>query len=230
MKWANKEVSCLEANWNKRAKELSRILKRTPQSIHHKKLRLGLVRNIKVDWNKEKALTYVFGVYMGDGYVDYFPEHSLYRITLTVKDKNFARRFFDELKTLNLNPHLHRRKDGCWGVWASSKEFANYLKSLTISEVRDKLREREVKSAFLAGFFDAEGGVKEANGTLQLRISNTNKELINFVSELSKELGYTLTKSERRLPSNKAYFTLSLCNRRNVGSFLNEISPSREVI
>lgn len=229
-RWTKGEIDFLKANWNKiGTKELSRALNKSPQSIYHKKHRLGLVRNIKVDWSKRESLAYVLGALWGDGNVMYYPERSIYRVVLKVKNKNFARRFFDELKNMNLNPHIGRHGDGFCEVQTYSKELATYLKSLKISNARKELRGERAKSAFLAGLFDAEGSIGPAKGTLQLRIFNTDKELIDLASGLSKELGFDLTRSGRKLPSGKTYFTLSLCNEQSINSFLSKISPARGV-
>lgn len=155
------------------------------------------------------------------------PQRSIYRVVLRVKDKNFATRFFNELKNMNLNPHISCRKDGLWQVQTYSKGLVTYLKSLRISKAREELKWERAKSAFLAGFFDAKGSVRPAKGTLQLRIFNTDKGLIDLVSGLSKELGFNLTRSERKLPSGKIHFTLSLCDEQRVNSFLSKISPTR---
>lgn len=228
VRWTKGEIEFLKANWNKiGTKELSEALNRSPQSIYHKKHRLGLVRDVKIDWSKKDSLAYVLGAIWGDGNVRYRPERSKYQISLKVKNKNFAMRFFNELKKMNLNPHISIRRDGFWKVQAYSKEFITYLKSLKISEAREVLKEEKAKSAFLGGFFDAEGSIGPAKGTLQLRIFNTDKELIDLTSKLSEELGFNLTRSERRLPSGKTYFTLSLCNKQSVFSFLDKISPVR---
>jgi len=226
-RWTKGEIDFLKANWNKiETRELSRILGKSPQSIYHKKHRLGLVRNIKVDWSKRECIAYVLGALWGDGNVEYYPKRSVYRVVLRVKDKNFAMRFFDELKNMNLNPYISCQGDGRWKVQTYSKELATYLKSLGISNARE-LRGEKAKSAFLAGLFDAEGSIGLAKGTLQFRIFNTDKELIDLASGLSKELGFDLTRSERRLPSGKTYFTLSLCNKQSINSFLSKISPTR---
>lgn len=227
-RWTKGEIGFLKANWNKIGiKEISKALGKSPQSIYHKKHRLGLVRNIKVDWSRRGSLAYVVGALWGDGNVEYYPKRSVYRVALKVKDKNFATRFFNELKNINLTPHISRQGDGRWKVQTNSKEFATYLKSLEISKAMRELSEERAKSAFLAGLFDAEGSIRPAKGTLQLRIFNTDKELIDLASELSKELGFDLTRSERRLPSGKTYFTLSLCNKQSINSFLSKISPAR---
>ena len=227
-RWTKGEIGFLKANWNKIGiKEISKALGKSPQSIYHKKHRLGLVRNIKVDWGKRECIAYVFGALWGDGNVEYYPERSVYRVVLKVKNKNFAMRFFDELKKMNLNPHISRQGDGRWKVQTCSKELATYLKSLGISKIKGELMGERAKSAFLAGLFDAEGSIGPAKGTLQLRIFNTDKELIDLVSGLSRELGFDLTRSERRLPSGKTYFTLSLCNKQSINSFLSKISPTR---
>lgn len=227
-KWTKRETDFLKANWNKIGiKELSRILGRSSQSIYHKKHRLRLVRDIKVDWSKRKSLAYVLGALWGDGNLEYYSGRSVYRIVLKVKNKYFARRFFDELKNINLNPHIYCQGDGLWKVRAHSKELVTYLNSLRISKAKREFKGERAKSAFLAGLFDAEGSTGPAKGTLQLRIFNTNKELIDLVSVLSKELGFNLTRSERKLPSGKTYFTLSLCNKQSINSFLSKISPAR---
>ena len=230
-RWVKGEIDFLKANWNKiETRELSRILGKSPQSIYLKKHRLGLVRNIKVDWSKKECIAYVLGALWGDGNIEYYySKRSVYRVVLKVKNKNFARRFFNELKNINLNPHIGRQGEGLWKVQVCSKEFVTYLKLLRISKAKEELRGERVKSAFLAGLFDAEGSVRPAKGTLQLRIFNTDRELIDLASRLSKELGFNLTRSERKLPSGKTYFTLSLCNKQNVNSFLGKISPARGV-
>jgi DNA endonuclease len=149
-------------------------------------------------------LSYVIGVYLGDGYAYYNKTSQCYRICLKVKDKNFAGFFSEAIskvvgrskpyKVMSLKKGLYNVECGSYLLFSLLKQSLDKLKSyITLFPIE-----------FLRGFYESEGNLsirrfywdtqkkKHPSKTFQLRLSmsNLNRQLLLIVKEVLENLGF----------------------------------------
>jgi len=140
-------------------------------------------------------LAYIFGVIEGDGYCRKRKntKRTSGEIILKVKDKDFAEEFANRLKRWSgVNPKY----------WEKDGEFFTALYSVDAVDVIKKIRLREliisnkkVKSNFLKGMYDSEGGVIGTNLNRRkfacrwIHFSNNNEKLVKTVNRILNDLG-----------------------------------------
>lgn len=162
------------------------------------------------DLTPSPSLAYIIGVIAGDGNV----KKDKNAIRLQVKDLEFAESFYSALKEIGLPPTIFRDKTLhrggnhlLWNVYTHS----SILKEFYLPLRRDiEEAKRFIKSCpngareFVRGFYESEGdygkhtykrtekGRKpwETKTLKQLRITNTDPELISLTMELMQELGF----------------------------------------
>lgn len=184
-------------------KEAARILGRTYRSIalrNSLKWKYNIKSPYKPDFSPSPSLLYILGVLKGDGSTPY-NKNVNYVTKLGVRDKEFALAFCKALHTVGLyNARVHRYlRDGKahYECWAGCKEFAEWCNAKPLSIIKKMSRNNDkLAFAFLKGFYESEGNLtqEKKHGTISITMTNTNKELIDFIEELIKKLGYSPSK------------------------------------
>jgi hypothetical protein len=152
-----------------------------------------------------------FGILLGDGSVTRYYT----RIYLNlIADKGYEKKIIYLIKKLFLDINIclmNRPKRGTKEIQISSKEVSDYLVKVGfIPKIRSVpgwiTKRRSFVKATLRGLFDAEGsiGIKYYKSKKGLRIykqltfTNSNKNLLTFVENNLKNLGFSPTKNSKR--------------------------------
>jgi len=192
-------------------REIGDLLGKDPKTIQRWMIRFNIPRRSKYsskgkihpNLEPSRSLAYVTGVLFGDGWVGGKGN----TIKLETSNEIFARRFYQHLEKIGLNPHF--LSNDYFRVEGTSKEFVNWFRELSTEELKEELTEKRIY-AFLAGFIDSEGCV-DTNGT-RLRIGTTSQKLTKLVRVLLDEIGYTfnLYKLKGGSQWKESYFYYSL--------------------
>jgi len=143
----------------------------------------------KIDLKPSPELSYIIGVVLGDGCIRIKDEYH-YTICLKTKDKEFAEKFAECLRKLELKARIRQESDSRrlrWVAEAYSKSLYMFLKQPLENLV--KVAEKYPKE-FLQGLFDSEGfSVVSAGKKLLVAIhfTNSNKDILNIVQKMLKE-------------------------------------------
>ncbi len=144
---------------------------------------------IKFVPNTSKELSYVFGVILGDACL-WKNKYNHCFIELKSKDRDFVELFSSCMAKLfnkdrlNYTQHTY---DGYWKVQYGSREFYNFVKSLSITNILDYTKTNQ--EAFLMGLYDSEGSVHvqaSNNFDISIGLSNVNKGLLKSIFEILK--------------------------------------------
>lgn len=183
-----------------------------------------------------QGLGFILGVVYGDGSVYFRLSKNNIRtngvISLEVTDKELALKFREILNKWSGRPTKIRFRDtrGSWRVRLYSTQAARFIKGFKLTNL--KKASQHVKSAFLRGFFDSEGGVYKTT----IKVCNINQSLILLVRDLLDSFGiytrmykcgklYSLCISNRKgreLFKEKVGFTISRKQKRLIKSLLHK--------
>lgn len=158
----------------------------------------------------DKNLAYIYGVLIGDGYIE--ESERTFRIGLNVTDKDFAENFLEKLaewsgmKTSLKErevKHDHKTKYGCrikctshyTEVRLASKVLVEFLKQKSQfktntwkvpEEIIDA--DKETKSSFIRGIFDSEGFSIHSGSARRIELEMKGREGLKTVQRLLKDL------------------------------------------
>ena len=148
------------------------------------------IRVIRLEPSAE--LSYVIGVYLGDGSV-HLKSNGRYIIKLKVVDREFAEAFADALKKLGIGVAVGFERDSTrvdrYYVEGSNKSL---FQLLTGSRKRLFSLAREYPREFLRGFFDSEGfPVISVGKSFKVEVAavNSDLEVLEFAQGPLEELG-----------------------------------------
>lgn len=197
--WSDGELEAIEEYYPDKEK-LVREIDRTWNAIKLKAMDLGLAKSseerdnskevkerlrqladdskIKVDFSKEKEISYILGVVDGDGYTD-----RVSTIGLEVKDIEFADKFESSLNKVGFNPGRGRRR-GKYTVWASSKDFVSWLTEFTWETKYRWLGKKGDPWAYIEGAYDSDGNLSQPGP----RICSYSESEKMFLHRLLKSL------------------------------------------
>lgn len=247
MKWTEEERNLLKEKYPKQGSGIPELLERHTKVAIYNQARL-LDLNVESDAisrtqssiqekkNKEKLnlspsknLAYVLGVCLGDGWVNK-PSRQDNRIGLESTDKEFIVSFRNSLREVGLNPYgigSRKRKDRSrtWFVNTSNKWFCQWFHKLSYKDLRKLLEKNHFKKEFVRGFYESEGTFDRNGSRWRLRIYNTDSDLLSFVGELIKELGYETRITEEKTSYIDQIFDLRVTRGTNIVKFLREINP-----
>lgn len=205
------------------------IKRRNANEYHNWK---NVDNSIKPDFNNIKSLSYILGVLLGDGWV--YNSGYNYSICLENTKKLFCETFSRELKKLNLNPGILRRKrKSIWRTTATSKSFYIWFKSLNLSDIKEISAKYPIE--FIKGFYESEGSLfinKSSKGKYvyyypNLVMVNTREDLIHLTAELLLNLGFNpkINLRKPRLKHHKNIYALNVNRKEELIRFLNLIKP-----
>jgi len=221
--------------WWKRGLEHPKIGKKHSEKT---KKKISEKRALKPNLQMNKYLAYFVGAFLGDGSSFINKKNGSYCVRIYPGQlEEFGNKCADCLKNIGLNPHIYWDKSGeKYGykpqliVSCYSKKLVEWLRSLTLDKLYDLLHSDELKLEFLRGFADAEGAVHIQFRSLRLSISNTDKELIDFVAKLLDDLGFHYG-IHAITPKNKKWKTLyaiSLTRNDEVCKLLEGMAKGKE--
>ena len=177
------------------------------------------------------------GVVEGDGYITL--RRTKGNIGLEVNDRDFALCFKDKLEKwsgLKVKFKITEGQNTRFIVTLHSLRAAQYLKSFDIYCLTNA--EENIKSMFLRGFFDAEGGVSGSNlktpriATRFIAVFNSDKKLILFVKNLIESLNIKVQNIDIKIGSgfnkNGIYYRLRIGSKENLIKFKQRIGFSIE--
>lgn len=150
----------------------------------------------KISIKPSPELSYIVGVVFGDGTL-WTDDQGNYKITLAVYDEAFAHQFNLHICKILGKKRLYsvvqvKTDYGIrYDVNAFSKVLYSFLKERPkLSKFEHVIRRFPID--FLKGFIDSEGGVhykwKKNRLSKQVSVSNSSKELIDYVRELLKKM------------------------------------------
>lgn len=192
--------------------------------------RYNLNNKSKVSFPKKfsRELAEFFGILLGDGGVEKY----FVRIYLNRKaDKGYPkkvmvliRKLFPKVKVTCLD----REKRGTEEVQISSVDMCNYLRGIGFDSKSRAIPswivdDSEFTKAAIRGLFDTEGsiGVKSYRGKKgvcvyrQLTVTNKNKNILQFLEQGLKKLGYRPTKNSEK--------NIYISNRNDIERYFAEI-------
>ncbi len=182
-------------------------------------------------------LSYILGVLCGDGYIDYSDRRMTWQIGLDVIDIEFVQRFSKALYNFfKINPtfRIRKQRKDRWNIQYTvklcSKEACTFINSIGLFKTRNwdipleiKNSGLDVKSYFLKGFFDSEGGIDRAIGRVEA--TSINLGGLSGVGKLLEDLGirYTILKTEHREPNRDPKYTLRINAKNSIIDFYKSV-------
>jgi intein/homing endonuclease len=149
-------------------------------------------------------LGYVLGSIAGDGFIINSS------IGMNVKDKDFALAFREAFeREFNKEGKLHFY-NGLWRIIFHSVELVNLFRNFNMFNLI-KEGNREVKCAFLRGFFDSEGSASlniirgKGHADRKIEIANKNYKLLLFCKNLLENLGIETRKMDKRIREERFF-------------------------
>lgn len=173
---------------------------------------------------RSSSLAYLLGVLLGDGYVCKVRKtrggHT-YLMGLCVKDRIFAEKFAKTLSKIRLNPYIHTEKRGFHRVRATSVDFYEWYKSLSLEQIRELINGFERQ--FVCGFYESAGSISlDKSGMLYIQIRNKRRELLSMIQDILDGWGI---ETRLRGPYMWDCFTLAIYGKNRVERFLKNIKP-----
>lgn len=173
---------------------------------------------------RSSALAYLLGVLLGDGYVCKVRKTRggyTYLTGLCVKDRIFAEKFAKTISKIGLNPYIHAEKRGFHRVWATSIDFYEWYKSLSLEQIRELINGFE--SQFVCGFYESEGSISlDKSEMLYIQIRNKRRELLSMIQDILDSWGI---ETRLRGPYMWDCFTLAMYGKNRIERFLMNIKP-----
>lgn len=181
-------------------------------------------------------LGYILGVICGDGYISFSRTKGC--IGLDVKDKDFALFFREQLeKWCGVRASFRFRRDkGLYITILYSLRATRFLRNFDIFSLVNA--DKRIKSNFIRGFFDSDGGVSGSNldkpriSTRFIAVYNNDKKLILFIKDLLGSLGIKVQNIDKRIGSsfnpNNINYRLRIGGRENIKKFKEKIAFSIE--
>ena len=170
-----------------------------------------------VDFNKKKTLSYILGVVKGDGWLIINKKLKRYEIGLRVVSSKFALEFLKSLKEVGLKPRTRMVNNRYYEVLANGKSLCMWIKNIDLNEY---LKDEEQKIQFLKGFYESEGCCYD-----RIRMFNTDRELMQFVFKILKDLGFHPKIKCRIRPKYKPIYVVSINRRGEIERFFKMVKP-----
>jgi len=189
-------------------------------------------------------LGYVIGAIHGDGCVSKSKSWYQYEIILDTIDKEFIITFSRAMARLLNRKYIEPwwdEKERAWRVEYKSKAFYEWYKKIEkqgLQGFKEYIEySKETVRYYLRGLFDSEGN---NNGNKQIRLTNTNKELLEYVQYLLgkyfdivatgpylvEKAGSIMMINGRRVTTKHDCYEISTNRKENIQRFLREIGFS----
>jgi len=186
------------------------------------KYNLTRPRGKPFDMTKVEDLSYIIGVLLGDGHVRISKEDNSGIIVLHQKRKEFAESFYRALESIGLNPSKRENSDGFWVVYAYSRPFVEWYKSLSIEEIEHLVKKsKKTMIAFVRGFYESEGCNEVRSPHWRIHIYNSRMELLQLLKRILQQLGLNFRLRKVR----DGMYELRSCDKRQNLYFMEIIKP-----
>lgn len=169
---------------------------------------------------------YIYGVMLGDGYINRNKINRSYYVCLKVKDLDFAKRFANEIYIYTGRMPKIRK---C--TWKTSKQGFIYHVKISNKELYHKIihvkdnfynlfnnLDNNLSKQFLEGLYDSEGCVTDREFSNRIILNNRDLKLILLakllLSKFNIESHYYETMNK-----NKPYYELYVCTRDRISLF-----------
>lgn len=143
-----------------------------------------------VDLSPSYELSYIIGVYFGDGTITKYKTIRSYShvFQLIAKDKDFVEEFLRCFNKISNKTYTVRLYGKYYRAHPCSEQFYGYICDKDIIDFNNVVLKHPF--GFLKGFFDSEGGVDIISKFgRRIRISNTDFNLLNYVSDILLKIG-----------------------------------------
>jgi len=240
-------------------RKISNIVKISPTTIWYwtctsRKPRVIYSKNLEKKLNKKSkklsdSLAYIYGVLIGDGYIE--KSKRTYRIVLSVTDRDFANEFICKLKEwTGMEPKLIERNvtydhTTKWGnrivgkshyyvVRLNSKQVVEFLNSKgsfrtynwNVPKDIKNCNRRKIICSFLRGLFDSDGYVAFSKRTRFVGIQIFNTGGLKEVQELLRRIGIKSRIKQNTTQKLKNMHFLITSDRQSLEIFSTKISFS----
>jgi len=259
--YSKREEEILREHYKTMPREelLDLLPNRSWESIKTKASKMNLERDIyhnRFIPRYNKTLSYVLGVIYGDGWVCESGRKGRdvkeKMVGLENRNKKFVQSFVETLEDLGLHAYVTEKekygKKFYRGVSYSSS-FVEWFEELDFSEVQDFVSEDSFFYPFVRGFYESEGSIcrpkkktckekgKGWRSHIQIRMYNTNKELLSFISSglnergiksriyLNREKGEDYKIRGRQVTRKKNLWMIVMSGVKHTKKFLKKVSP-----
>lgn len=167
---------------------------------------------------------YILGFALGDGHINYkkkLIQFELKDLEPLKRIKNYVKDLFD----LKVKIKKVSKKSGFNNIkqkYYISHIYFNIGFDYLLKYLKEDFSSLNYKKGFLAGFFDAEGSIREVNKGLSIGFYNYNKKLLSKISNYLKNLNI---KTQKVFISSGKCFKLQLDSDNSV-RFFNSCKPS----
>lgn len=210
------------------------MLRKARQDI----VKTGPVKNFE---EANYAWGYLLGVLCSDGSIGEYKKQGKCLtkvISLLVSDKDFIDLFLSAVKEITDKEYIPKRrlnrKSWLWNVQIRHRRLFNTISSLSkFDNFNWRVPElvlsgnREIKKAFLNGFFDGEGSVsRQREGRLvpHLSVSSVNQEGLLDIGKILSDFDITFSFSRRfNKKYRRYYYTLTICRKEAVFNYWEQI-------
>jgi len=136
-----------------------------------------------VNLNPSFELSYILGVYYGDGTLD----HSKNVIQLVAEDKDFVDEFlrcFSKISNKSYESHNYGKY---YRAHPASKQFYSFILNKDAQEFSEIIE--LFPTGFIKGFYDSDGGIDIITQfTRRIKMSNTDLKLLEYIQYLLNNL------------------------------------------
>lgn len=183
-------------------------------------------RMIKPLLSPSPSLAYLVAALKGDGWVGHRKKkEDGYYAQLTSSEFDFVNSVVNAMQNVGLHPHIFRDRK-YFGVYAFSKRFVEWYTQLTREDLGVLTENKENALMFIRGFYEAEGCVGEGKRGLDLRVCNTDRDLISLFFGLCSRFGFSFHFYEYPRKDNlKNIYILALFKRSEVFRFISLVNP-----
>jgi hypothetical protein len=211
--------------------DIGKVYGVTGRSIWYWCKKLGVQHRAQLQdvlFEASPALSYVFGVLHGDGFLAYNVANNHHDILLSVTDVEFANSFARGLHHLGLRAGVILLKQRPpakqqWKTYATSKRFHELWNGMTKEQRLDL--GLSFPGDFVRGLYESEGSIKWHRTSLELAIYSTNEPMLQRVSQLFHDRGYHPKWNERPLESGKTLVHLELYQSLEIRKLIAWIQP-----
>jgi hypothetical protein len=185
-------------------------------------------RHIELPKSYSEDLAELFGILLGDGSVTTYFAKVYLNLRKETEYAEYVKKLLSELFPHSVITNSKRESRGTWEIQISSKEVCDYLRKIGFNAKTRKvpgwiIANPLFRKAALRGLFDTEGsvGIKMHVGKLgsvfyeQLTVTNTNKNILNFIETSLLDFGYH--------PTQNAKANIYISNRLDIKRFLEDI-------
>lgn len=163
--------------------------------------KLGLIKSVYPNFQKNGNLAELIGVVLGDGYIGKFPRCEVLRVLSNSNNHGFVKRYFNLMKkVLRKKPTVAKKNSAnCITITVYEKWISKRLgiptgarKEKMIRIPQWILRRRDYIIRYLRGLYEAEGSycIHKPTSTYKFQFTNRNQSMLRNVKKLLTRLDF----------------------------------------